>query len=106
MYPGKGVLIRIPLDSARTSYSEPPVMLPINSCYMTLARDPFIGVSETLHPRHVGTNRRMRRLHTLNVMVPLIEAINMMLLLLLNHTFHLHAACAVNSTPFVLMLIA
>jgi hypothetical protein len=33
-------LIRIPLDSARMPFSEPPVMLTINSCYMALARDP------------------------------------------------------------------
>jgi hypothetical protein len=48
----------------------------------------------------------MRRFHTLGVMVPLIEAINTVLPLLLNHTFRLPAACAVNGTPFVLMFIA
>jgi hypothetical protein len=38
-------------------------------------------------------------------MVPLIEAINMMLPLFPNRTICLPAACAVNNTPFVLTFI-
>jgi hypothetical protein len=54
------------------------------------------------HQRQVGTPARY---DTLFVMVPLIEAINVMLPLFPKRTICLPAACTVNSTPFVLTSI-